>query len=565
MPILSPFDPTDNLNWDWPERAPGWNSTWEAALAADASLQGMVFVATVRLGNAYYYLSSWAFSATCRSNGRVLNVIPCLSSDVEVEEAYEPGEGSTGTRSVPLAIPNQYVDAMTAIRSGIVLAGTAEISVLVPGMDWEDRLSLVDGDVSGGVSFGDFGSNVEFDLVDPQQTTAVVCPPYIISSATQSAATTNAVGQRYPLVLGSYTRIPAMQVDTYGSSGGRWLCCVMQAGMTRTDVNAVYIDGEKKASGDASYGWTSSVGYDADNTPYLRVTFNGSTEVPWDADVTVDVQRVSGSGSVEPVTREQYLHEFIRFLLEQYTTLGKRRIHYGLIGEVAARFGRIPCRLLVNGSGTDNSATTYEVVQERLANSFPMLTFGWVDGKFGPIPTDGRGPCVGTLIEGVDLLARETEWQETDKASLVNAFTYRYAYDPSADAYASVAVRDQTSSSLCLRSVRAVGGERQAEVIESTEVYDDWVAEVVTDWMVFHRAMPSYYVEWTSTLAAALRLRVGQNVYLLIPSFGFTSPGVKATVVRKVIRAGSATLGFRLYWANLTNDASGGATVSASR
>jgi hypothetical protein len=51
-------------------------------------------------------------------------------------------------------------------------------------------------------------------------------------------------------------------------------------------------------------------------------------------------------------------------------------------------------------------------------------------------------------------------------------------------------------------------------------------------------------------------------VYLVLPSFDFASPGVKATVVRKVVRPGSATLGFRVFWANLTNDASGGATVS---
>jgi hypothetical protein len=161
------------------------------------------------------------------------------------------------------------------------------------------------------------------------------------------------------------------------------------------------------------------------------------------------------------------------------------------------------------------------------------------------------------LVEKIHLLNRESEFQESDKADLVNHFTFRYDYDPLNDTYRGVTTRDPSTSVLCSRSAQIIG-KRYAEVIESDLVTSAPVAEQIIDWMVYHLSMPFYYVEYeVPTLTVALRLRLGWNVDCYIPTFGLN--GVRATVTKRSIRRRTSTLGLRIWWPNIAALAMGGA------
>jgi uncharacterized membrane protein YgcG len=245
----------------------------------------------------------------------------------------------------------------------------------------------------------------------------------------------------------------------------------------------------------------------------------------------------------------------VTYLLEAYTTLGRRRINYDLIGGIQSRIGSFPVAFLVNGSGEASSADAFSLCEDRIAKSFPMLTFAWIDGRYGPVVTDGRAPAQAALVEGATLLRRVSAVQESDKASLVNRFTVRGGYDSTAQTYTLVATRDATNSILCSRSA-AVINTRDADVTDGDLLTRQADCEMVVDWRVFHEALPNYYVEFDVTTLLALRLRPGTNVALYVPSLGWD--GVVGTITTRSLRRGVSTLGFRVWWANLSGSTVGG-------
>ena len=277
----------------------------------------------------------------------------------------------------------------------------------------------------------------------------------------------------------------------------------------------------------------------------LAVVFSGT--YVWTGDESVQVDVEDGANT--------YVHEAIQSLLEGFTTLGRHRIHYGLLGEVAARMGSVEARLYVNGSGMATTATAMDVIEDALLGSFPMVSMVTTDGRYGPVVTDARRRTSMDLVRGIHLLNRESDIDESDKRRLVNNFSLLYRYDYDADTFGAIATRHPGNSVLCSRSADIVG-ERHASPIESTEIFADTVASYMVDWLVFHTSMPSYYVEYSIPLAVLLRLRLGLNVALTDSEQGWVR--VTATVTRRLLRRRVGVVGLRIYWPNLTGIGAGG-------
>jgi len=353
-----------------------------------------------------------------------------------------------------------------------------------------------------------------------------------------------------PLPIDPATRPVDGTVTLPGSKSitNRALVCVPAPGFIAASIDAVYVDGDSKAAADVDYAWALSSRVDSRGDAYLCIDFSGT--------VTIDEEIVQAGISGGDIDA---LHKAIAYLLEAYSSLGRRRIHYGLIGQVQSRLGTISMRMLINGSGEDTSATSIDLLEKVVAASFPMLTFGTMDGKYGPIVTDGRDDPRADLVEGIHLLNRESDFEESDKRDLVNNFTYRYNLNGRTKEYTKVQTRDPGNSVLCSIS-RQIVGERFAEVVASDIILEDNVASMVVDWMAYHLSMPSYYVEYEVPTLVALKLQLGWNVRLFVPSFDLD--GVSATITKRAIRRRTCTLGFRLWWPNLAGVASGGGASS---
>jgi hypothetical protein len=527
-----------------------WGAAWRDAESRDPKLPGAEWCIDLRLGGATVRIATGPVRLR-ESTGLSRAYLPGIVDDLEIEESYEPGS-SPGTRSLPLAIPNKLVDALAQVRAGNMLAGEAEVFLAIDGQAYEDRFVVMDGDVTGGVSFGtQKGSVVRTKASDPRTTAALPVTPYVIEAARFSAAATSFVGQRFPYVFGDAERVSAaLVVYPAGTTGtARALVCVPTNG---AEVSAVYVGGAEKATGDAEYAWASRIMLDDLGTPYLGVEFSGGTHV-WEGEESITVD-VTGA-------QEQYLHQCMRAVLEGFSTLGRRRIHYDLLGEVVGRLGSVRTRLYVNGSGAGTAATAVSLLEGALVQSFPMVSMVTTDGRYGPVVADARAPVRASLVRGIHLLNREGDLEESDKDGLRNAFTILYRYNHATDAYDGVATRSSSNSVLCSRSEEAIG-LRHDSPLEAPEITTDDVAGYVLDWLVYHRSMPSYSVEYQIPLAYLLRLRLGWNVALTDDELGFEA--VTATVVRRVVRRGIARVGLLIYWPALAGVGSGGGAAGGS-
>lgn len=535
----------DDREWA-PALRVGWSQAWEAYESAD--IAGTIeFALSVEIAGVSIRAAT-AKLDTPAPDGTVRSWMPYLLEDFEFAESYNPGDGGAGTRSLSLTLPSKMsnaddtpvvVDVFGWIAGGLLAAGSAELSVLFPGCPLVERRVLLDGDVSGGVTFGGPGEPIEFGAEDPYQTASQFVSSGIIDDETWPSAADASKGQRYPLVWNTWSR-----VDCYEVNGQRYLACVDGRGIDATSFT-VFVDGVVKTAADFYYGHTISLATDVRGVPYWSIQFTGALTL---ADEAVQVKVIADGG--------KYLHELIEYLLTAYSGLGRRRIHFGLIGDIETLIGSVAVRMMVNGSGESSTATSFELCESRIANSFPMLTFAFVDGRYGPIVTDGRAPSTYDLTEGVTLLRRASSITESPKGELANRFVVRAGYSAATSTYTLVATRDETTSILCSRSA-AVVGVKDGEVVEADLIMTQADAEMVVDWLAFHRSMPYYDVQFDVPSLLGVKLRLGRNVTLYVPSLGW-SAGVKATIVGRSLRRGYATMTFRIWWANLAGANVGG-------
>jgi hypothetical protein len=538
----------DARNWsDGSSRV--WGASWRDAEARDPRLPTAQWCVDLRLGSAVVRIATGTVRLRDVTGASRIYTTG-LFEDLEIEESYEPGS-SPGARSFPLAIPNRMVDALAQIQAGNMLAGEAEVFLAIDGSAYEDRLVVMDGDVTGGVSFGVLESSVvRTSVSDPRNTAALPITPFLIDANRFTAAATSTIGQRYPLVFGDADGVAAALVSYNAATGAaRALVCVPTNGAV---VSAVYVNGEEKLAADVEFAWESAIMLDALGGQYLGVQFTGVGTWAWAGDESVTVD-VTGAA-------DQYLHQCVRGLLEGFTTLGRRRINYDLIGEIVARLGAVKTRLYVNGSGAGTATTAIGAIEGRLLESFPMLSMVTTDGRYGPVVTDARAATRANLVRGVELIDRAAEIEESDKDDLKNGFTILYAYNADTDAYDGVATRTPETSILLSRSSEAIG-VRYADPIEAPEIEDDDVAGYVIDWLVYHTSMPSYYVEYSLPLATLLRLRLGWNIALTDDQLGLE--GVTAVIVKRVLGRPLARIGFRIYWPSLAGVGAGGGSAGA--
>ena len=146
-----------------------------------------------------------------------------------------------------------------------------------------------------------------------------------------------------------------------------------------------------------------------------------------------------------------------------------------------------------------------------------MLSMLWWGGGYGPVVADRRDERIVARLEADrwPILDRASNVVETSKADCCNVFSVRFGYDPLEDTWAGYE-RHPGNSALCDYS-RSVLGARTQDPIESLWIHDESTANAVVDWLVAHRTLPSYDVDYDCTPQLVLRLVPGDNVHITDP------------------------------------------------
>jgi hypothetical protein len=481
---------------------------------------------------------------------------PKLIEEPELAMTYTMGQGSSAARSLAFSLDPLLIDPVGLITRGLPLAGVAEVVLehLDPdgGSDHDRRLVLLRGDIDGSVRFGaSTGPNreiMEVEIVDPRTSVSSRLPPWVLDEDRIAGIHPSAVGARLPIVFNQFTGIPAQRLTTVLVGSNHFLFAHGH-GYGVSSSNGVRVNGDLVNSGDLVYGWALVEGLDkyGNQISYIDFTVGGTAWADSDA-VNVTATRADGLGVIE----------VIRTVLENHSSLGLDGTSASLFAEAAARFPVVSePQVLINGASGASAATCLEWIEGGYLAPLPMLSMVWEGGAYGPILTDHRlTPIAAWTVGSLPLLDRLSLAEETAKDQIQNDFVLRYGYSAVEDTYSKVATRNATNSDVCAYS-QELFGRIDAEPIEAPYFVDDSLAEYVLDWLVEHRAVPSYLVQYEASASVLIEYRRGDTVTLTDAELGFDA--TPATIEAMSYQRGRVQVTLRV-WLRYMN--LGGSAVS---
>lgn len=509
------------------------NAFWREHLRRDPDLKQAVICIELVFGlDKVVRISSRACSTTSGITGEALQWEGRLGDAFEIQWEMEPGDPASRAKQVSVKLPNSMVDAAALIRKGRTLAGVAEVSLQVPGFDYDNRFIFIRGDLTD-VQYGALQQEVNCVIVDPRDSIDTLLPPYIITADRFSGVLPTAQGKALAVVSPEFGPIPAHFVSSSTSAPE----VVVAHG--HYSVDAVYIDGVAYASGSSVYPWAAVRALDGAGDPYTGVQFSsGSGSFVGDGSEKVYVELSDGPGGRSPV-------DGVRAVTRRFTSLGVTGADEYLFGVARARAGHVQGRLCANAAG-GNATTAIGFIEGEFLTAFPMVSMVWWNGGYGPVIVDRDNGHIPTRLVA-------DQWPVLDRASLVveqpsvecyNRFSIHYDYDPMSDEHAGYLERTPQNSAVCAMSEDAVGSN-QYDPIETPWITDPSSAAKVLDWFVTHRTMPGHDVQYDVSPGLALVSLLGDNVYLTDDEFGWSS--VVATTIYVTFRLARSSLGLRVW------------------
>lgn len=491
---------------------------WREHLERDPFLERAYLVVEMVMGGRTYSVARQAVTTTRGSTGERINFLPALVAEPSVTQAISFGSQAASARSVSVEVPGWLIKTNDSMSDGYIMAGAAEVSLVLDGGDYDLRWVLLRGSITGGPALGDDSETIAVQITDPRDLQQRKIPEQVVDSTSWPLAQDAAVGQRIPRIYNGATATPTYRVlDDHGSTGLYFAVCDTPDDL---QVSSLWVNGTLVAPGDPTYGYTSggSKVQDGLGRPIL-VTDHSASSGPWEDNdaVNVTLERASGvaSRSVLQIARE---------ILSNYTSTGPLGLNLDLWSYAETRMDPTAPHVVINAAGS-RAPGGLEFVEGGLLDCYPMVHLLYAGAGLGAAVVDRRpGPgdegVVGEWTVGrFPVIDRESPYQETAKAELYTAFEVRYNYNPMRRAYGGVVRRDTDNSPACRLAEQVLGGPRPYDTIESPYIVSQQEAEYVAEWLVAHRCVPFYRVEMACLPWVHLRHRVGDLIRLTDPEF----------------------------------------------
>lgn len=533
---------------------------WTNVLKADPMLETVRPCVELVFGNGESInISTHAISTRKKSSSSAFNnevsvgYKPLLIQAPSLSSTVTMGGGASSARSFTLNVSQLDIDIYAILKERRILAGFGEISLQVDGQWWEDRWVILRGDMNGGVRFGGEDEMIDLEIVDPKDMDDLQIPVVRLTVDDWPEMPDNNEGYRIPMVINAVSTIPCVRV--YKNPPPDLAFVGFHSPLTQHAQGNAYINGIQMSPGNAEYPYAITDN-ETQNVAFFQYTFSVGTATWEDSDTVY----VPGGLNLESITgKEITVVEAIRYLCVEWSTLGIANINEDMFSRAAARQppALIPS-ILLNASGSTDSATALKYIEEVLCKSYPMISMAWQDGGYGPVYYDRRtAPVMELRVGQYPLLKRKTAISEMPKEELKNRFTVNYDYDALTDTHRGLITRDETSSVLCRLSAEQAGTREmdmlQSNVIPSTatllgapeSIQQDWQANHIIDWYVQHLTLPSYYAEYDAFSSLYLQLTLGDNVTLYDETI--TEDPISATVEKISFEPGKTVVGLRMW------------------
>lgn len=509
---------------------------WLAALRRDPLLREARVVVDVVLGRRRFLLSTVQLRSTTKS-GALRPTWQQLAAEPELVNAIEPGIPDAQSRSVSVSFRGLPADLRALLSTGWPIAGQAEVSLLVDGMDWEDRIVYLRGPISGGISFGTDEELITIGIADPQVVSAVV-PPWTVARERfpEISEDFGSVGEPIPVVLTKCTAYPCLRTKLATSivETNRFL-----AGYGVLTVGNTWVDGVLTVPS----GTIHTV--DARGLPVTLIEYSWSTG---------DENSSVHANLTGPKAQEMSLIPAIREILSSLGGVKGERLTERLFGEAAAKLADV---------GASPSARTSPVIvlnaQSRaleaiaaLLGDWPMVSMLWDGPGIGPVVIDSRSEPVARLTLGTYPLMQRANgalYEASPATELRTSYQIRYGYNPMRDSWAGIVDRNPDNSDVCRMALDICEVEQPEDPIDALSIGDAATAGMIADWLVEHRSRPSVSTVVEAYPEAWLLLREGDTFLFSDPAVGITE--ARAVIVsRRWQRGGEGTrveIGIRCY------------------
>lgn len=526
-------------------------ASWAAALLIDPALQDAAVVVDLSLGRGQrrVLLGPLVPSLTAGLDGRERVVHEAMADEPELSESLEIGEPGPAGRSVAVSVDGRWINPAQILATGSPVAGRGEVSLVAPGISWDDRLVWIRGPTARGVQFGLDEEFVDLTVDDPPSTGAEV-PPWVLDDERWPNIVDQSVGQRLPLVLGRGI-LPCPRVD---HSDG-----IDTDGDGTNDIPAgdnddfVVCYGHDITVQQVWIGGSAGV----ESTDYSVVQTQDSLDLPVtvirglrnaSAQIDVEVQAKVVSTNTAGLT----LAVLIRTLLHDYGAFSGDRLSDRLFAEFAARAGEygpdastglsIP-RLVVN-----EPTGALDFVANGLLESYPYVSLIWDGAGIGPVIVDHRAPPVQTLTKGQGYVLGRQEggrYRETALSDLRTGFSLQWKYDPVQRTYARISIRSRQNNALCDLAAQLIGGDQIDSQRSSVTIVDEASAEATLDWLCEHKCRPAYDVDIDCLPIAWFHLRLGDTISWTDDDVGISAE--KAIVIGRNWKRGLVTVKIRVF------------------
>lgn len=458
---------------------------------------------------------------------------PPLRDDVQLSNTGV----SAGARSIQVSLWGELVDPKGIIQAGWPLYGEAEISLMTPGMPWEQRLVYLRGKVTAS-SNGPNEELVRVTVSDPFFQVEAI-PPWVLDTTRWPFLNDASVGERTPIVVNGATRVPLWKVSASAPNATN---SYLVAEGHQVSIDAIYAAGQ--LAGATNYDVSQQL--DGAGLPVTVIDFLPASGAPvWTGDRASIYAQVTETGSTTTG-----LIQAVRQLMQRYGQGPRKRLALRLFGEAEARVGQVGGT--VGGRLSPlivvNEQTTVErYVGDVLFNDYPMAVLAWEDEGLGPVVVDSRAIPVAQITCGTFPChdrppGVQYEWDPV--GNLRNSFVLRYDFDAMDNIYRKVTERNPTNNALCQWSEQFVGVS-PAQEMRSTTITDASTANYVLDWWVEHAARPSCTVRLRFFPEAWFTLRRGDPIEFTDLSVGFNAE--RAIVLGRSWTKGVVEFVFRIF------------------
>jgi len=473
-----------------------------------------------------------------------IGYLPFLVNEPEISSSYTFLSGDGSQRSISIEIDGRIIKPMSALQSGSFLAGIGEISLQKADGIYNNRLVLMKGEMTGGISFGTDTERVSVTLSDPILSKDFKIPKsnhYILKGDDFPDLPEDQMGEKFPLIIGRYEGgVPCIRItaNRYGPQflvGYGW----------QIQVTGVVLDGRDIPSDDIERGWEIKTATTPSGIPYTYIDFvypNSMTTPEWtqpnidNAEVyefqwvdNAHVYAIVGERSVFAVSDNETMMEQIKFFITNYSGFGIDGFDIPSYNRAIIKDPGLKIQTLINGSTSIDSTTVLEYIQSTISDSFPMVSLIYTGIGIGVIYTDRRNTTVyQSFIKGQKgIIDRASQFAETSTEEVFNSFVLKYAYDTANDVYTKMITADYTNNKLCEISAARLG-HREYGLLESVTIFDDRTAIYIVNWLAAHISLPRYIVQYTVAPDLFLYLSVGDNIKITDEEMGLE--GITSTI-----------------------------------